>query len=225
MAPITISTNTFSAPLADFFFIVGIESSRIFGPNTATEASAPTSPIPISPSEDDALFPAESASYLPSSPTSPSYQPISPTAFVFPKDCFDTTSKRPRYSYDAKKSIGGVFGIQDNTATPSNNNTASVRTLPCGDQNTDHGTSLSDVNFDQALKKFASERDSFLEEIQFSAGQLAQPDRPRPKAKTQRMSAGGHKRENSYGGSLRKRLSVINHLSRQSTSTRRGKDQ
>jgi len=77
------------------------------------------------------------------------------------------------------------------------------------------------VDFDKALRKFASERDSFLSDLTLSAGVVV-PNRPRPRPKTQRIvneDAGGLK---SGVGSIRRRISFrdMNSMKRQSSVNR-----
>lgn len=82
------------------------------------------------------------------------------------------------------------------------------------------------MDFDRALRKFASERDSFLSDLTLSAGAVV-PNRPKPRPKTQRIvneEAAGLK---SGGGSLRRRVSFrdMNSLKRQTSVARQGKYQ
>lgn len=77
------------------------------------------------------------------------------------------------------------------------------------------------MDFDRALRKFASERDSFLSDLTLSAGAVV-PNRPRPRPKTQRIvneDAGGLK---SGVGSIRRRISFrdMNSMKRQSSVNR-----
>lgn len=75
---------------------------------------------------------------------------------------------------------------------------------------------MSDEDFDTALKKFANERESFIEEIHFSAGTLPELNsKPKRSAKTQKIvnEDGGGLR--SGVGSLRRRISTMNSLKRQ----------
>lgn len=80
------------------------------------------------------------------------------------------------------------------------------------------------MDFDKALRKFASERDSFLSDLTLSAGAVV-PNRPKPRSKTQRIvneEATGLK---SGVGSIRRRISFrdMNSLKRQTSVARQGK--
>ena len=81
------------------------------------------------------------------------------------------------------------------------------------------GTSMSEGDFDAALKRFAAERDTVFEEIE---GQHAPNERLRVASASQRLSSpqSMHHLDKSLSN-LRRRLSGINPLTRSSTSTRR----
>jgi len=77
---------------------------------------------------------------------------------------------------------------------------------------------LNDVDFEKALRKFASERDSFLSDLTLSAGAVV-PNRPKPRPKTQKIvkeDAAGLK---SGVGSIRRRISFRD-MKRQSSVAR-----
>ena len=65
---------------------------------------------------------------------------------------------------------------------------------------------LSDIDFDKALRKFASERDSFLSDLSLSAGAVV-PNRPQPRPKTQRIVNEDLMGLKSGVGSIRRRMS------------------
>ena len=80
---------------------------------------------------------------------------------------------------------------------------------------------LSDTDFENALKKFASQRDSFLSDLTLSAGAVV-PNRPKARPKTQKIineDAAGLK---SGVGSIRRRISFrdMNSMKRQSSVKR-----
>lgn len=197
MTSFAAQTDALSTPLADYFFIAGIESSRIFDGTNAP----PSSPRLGETIDEDSL------------------SGNSPTRQDSARGTPEAQHRRARLSYDPRKSM---YSVLDYNPSPNKRNSAAT-TRPAKESLEGRAISpgFGDADFDQALRKFAAERDSFFEEIQFSAGQSPQPTRPRPQAKTQRMSKGEHKRENSHGSSLRRRISTMNPLNRQSTSTRR----
>lgn len=90
-------------------------------------------------------------------------------------------------------------------------------------------TALSDVDFDKALKNFANDRDSFFLDVNFSAGAVAQPNRPRPRPRTQKIVAEDQSPGPSPGlsrgiGSVRRHMSFreMNSTRRQSSVARQG---
>ena len=99
--------------------------------------------------EDEALVTNDFRSDPPQSPGSPS------------------DKRRPRYSFEARKSIGSIIDSVSNKTPASNRSSTTIKA-----GNAIGGSGLSDDDFEEALKRFASERDSFLEDIQISAGHL-----------------------------------------------------
>lgn len=188
-----------SAPLADYFFIAGIETDRIFD-------GRPLSNGWSSPSLDPTLEEPGPA------------EPTTPTKTL----SNDSPAKRrsKRFSYEARKSIGSMSGLEKGSA--SNRSSATIR--PVKENGSTPAQEMADEGgFDEALRKFAADRDSVLAEIQFSAGQVAQPSKPppRPRPKTQRIVTPEEGQlQKSPMGSVRRRLSTMNPLSRSSTSRR-----
>jgi hypothetical protein len=144
MAPAPSSTaDQSSTPLADYFFISGIESSQVYDERTQNN-SIVTSPLAQPPvdetiEEDRAL---ETDSIRPTSQDGLSNA--------------DTTRRRSanRFS-ENRQSNGTIVGIgSDSKQTASNRSSATIKGLQLG------GSGLSDQEFDIALRKFASERDT-----------------------------------------------------------------
>lgn len=200
--------NASSSPLADYFFIAGIESSQIQNERNVVPGSPP--PVETTIEEDKALETETVTSPRPSTSGSPT-----PAA----------QKRRSRYSFEAHKSIGSIILPLD-VGSP-NSNRSSAATLKAPQLG---GLGLSDEDFEQALRKFASERDSFLEEIHVSAGTVThhnststKPTRTRPKtvrinnAEDQAPSSGLR----NGVGSLRRKLSTMNSMKRQSLTTQR----
>lgn len=197
--PSTASATGDSAlPLADYFFIAGIESSQVYDERADT-SSPPPAPVEDTIEEDRALeFSNEGR---PSTPGSPS----------------DTAKRRSRYSFEARKSIGSIINTTVEPPTPnSNRSSTTIRAVkPPG------GSGLSDDAFEEALKKFATERDSFLEDIHIQAGTVPTPTQRRPRPRTVRITPDENTLNGAGSGlqrgvgSIRRRLSTMNSTKRQ----------
>ncbi|KAK3070412.1 hypothetical protein LTR53_010509 [Teratosphaeriaceae sp. CCFEE 6253] len=197
-----LSPGDTSAPLADYFFISGIESSQVYEERTITALAPAAAPVEDTIDEDKALEINNEA--RPTTPGSPSEGP----------------KRRSRYSFEARKSIGSIINTVDPPTSASNRSSTTIKGVtPAGI------AGLSDDAFEEALKKFASERDSFLEDIHISAGTVPTPAQRRPRPRTVRitqdettLSAAGLK---GGVGSLRRRLSTMNSTKRQTSGTSR----
>jgi len=121
---------------------------------------------------------------------------------------------RAGISCDKRQSIGNVMGLEQ--WLPQNNKRNSTILDHINPLNV---SSMSEEDFDAALKRFAAERDTVLKEIE---EQPIQDERPRVRSPSQRLNSplSLHRRDKSLG-SLRRRLSGINSLTRPSTSARR----
>lgn len=206
MAP-SANTEPSSAPLADYFFISGIETSQVY--DKQAQANGTPSPALDVTIEEDVRGESEGRS-----PTSPvASDSFSPSAFE------NSWSARR----EARKSISSIVGGEDRF-TASNRSSATVKGLATALG----GSGLSDADFDDALKKFASERDTFLEEIQFSTGSMTtpKPSAPKPRPKTQvqpqPQPQTSSKEESSIGsnirsgvGTLKRRISTMSSMKRQ----------
>lgn len=157
-----------SAPLADFFFISGIESSQVYDeriqpPGVVSPLASP--PVDETIEEDCAL-------------ETESLRPTSQDGLANHANG-DSTRQRPAFQSDSRHSSGTIV-VPDFKPSPSNrSSTQTIKGVLVG------GSGLNDVDFENALRKFATERDSFLEEIQFTAGVVQHnrptPTRPRPR--------------------------------------------
>jgi hypothetical protein len=210
MAPVknvkTVNDDQASMPLADYFFIAGIESSQIFDEKLQQQASGLATP----PFEDT----IEEHSVL---DTKLSGRPKSSEGLN------DPALRRQRHSYETRKSISSLLG--PNSGTASNRSSATIRGVQLSDSKPAQigGSGLSDADFDDALKKFASERDTFLEEIHFSAGTLPELSKPKARPKTQKIVSEDVGVVRSGVGSIRRRLSTMNSLKRQPSLMRQCK--
>lgn len=118
-----------------------------------------------------------------------------------------------RLSDEARLSISSFSPIPDRKGTDSNRSSTTIK----GSQVNGTGA-LNDVDFEKALRKFASERDSFLADLTLSAGAVM-PSRPKPRPKTQRIIGEDNAVLKSGVGSLRRRMSFrdMSSMKRQST--------
>ncbi|KAK8167980.1 dDENN domain protein [Phyllosticta citrichinensis] len=179
MAPVP-PPEAMSLPLADYFFISGIESSQVYDEQRSQGAAI--APTESTIQEDTALETDD----RPSSP--------------------DALSLSNSSSHEPRQSTITIIGPDNTIApTPSNRSSATIKGF-----STAGPAALSEEDFENALRKFAAERENFLEEIQFSAGTLKQEDRPRPRPRTQRIVS----EENAGGlsagiGSIRRRISTM----------------
>lgn len=212
MAPATTPTaDQSSTPLADYFFISGIESSQVYDDRAQSTSLVSSSlaqpPVDETIEEDRAL---ETDSIRPTSQDG------------MPQGDRSRQRSRNRYS-ENRQSVGTIIG-PEGKQTASNRSSTTIKGLQLG------GSGLSDQEFDIALRKFASERDSFLEEIQFTAGVAQQarstPTRP-PRPRLQRVSQANADDGNNLRsgvGSIRRRISTMqSSLKRQSSTARQCK--
>lgn len=118
-----------------------------------------------------------------------------------------------RLSDEARFSIASISSTPENRGTDSNRSSVTIKGIQINGKGT-----MNDVDFEKALRKFASERDSFLSDLTLSAGAVV-PNRPKPRPKTQKIvkeDAAGLK---SGVGSIRRRISFRD-MKRQSSVAR-----
>ncbi|KAF2117689.1 dDENN domain-containing protein [Lophiotrema nucula] len=207
MAPIS-SADASSAPLADYFFICGIESSQVYDERAQPVGlSSPlSSPPPVDVDEtieEDRALETDS---------------IRPKSQEGLSNGDGTKRKSARLSFDHRNSISTIIG-PDSKLTASNRSSATIKGIQ---QPGEPG--LSDADFEVALRKFASERDTFLEDLQFTAG-VAQQNRPTnatrpPRPRPQRVQHEEVGNLRSGVGSIRRRLSTMSSLKRQPSTAR-----
>jgi len=223
MAPPPPLAEAATMPLADYFFIAGIESSQVIDEKFQPNGTILPQPEPVDETiEENRVLETDAG-----------IRPISAEGL----NGFESPRRSVRFSYEARKSVTSILGSESKTA--SNRSSATIRAIP-SDSGESGGGSQWDLDFDKALRKFASERDSFLEEIQFNAGTLPQLSRPKARSKTQRLlgdesqsaavisSVGSIRRRISTMSSSKKHLSLIRQCksiskpypSQTSTSTR-----
>jgi hypothetical protein len=210
MAPAS-SADGSSAPLADYFFISGIESSQVYDERTQQNGvNMGSSPL-ASPPVDETI---EEDRALETDSIRPTSQEGLPNG--------DSQRRRSGRVSEHRTSVGTIIG-PDAKHTASNRSSATIK----GVQQLLGGSGLSEQDFENALRKFASERETFLEEIQFTAG-VAQQNRPtptRPRPRPQRVQPAGNDEGvgnlRSGVGSIRRRISTMqSSLKRQSSVAR-----
>lgn len=139
-----------------------------------------------------------------------------------------TTRRTKRNSYqrlsnlsdEARLSISSLtFSPDKKGGTESNRSSATIKAIQVN--GTGIGGGLSDYDFENALKKFASQRDSFLSDLTLSAGAVL-PNRPKPRPKTQKIVNEDATGLKSGVGSIRRRISFrdMNSMKRQSSVKR-----
>jgi hypothetical protein len=203
MAPVKPAKDDHSSmPLADYFFIAGIESTQIFDEKIQQASGLATPPCEDTIEEHSVLD------------TNLNGRPKSSEGLN------DPALRRQRHSYETRKSISSLLG--PNSGTASNRSSATIKGVQLSDSKPVQigGSGLSEADFDHALRKFASERETFLEEIQFSAGTVPNLSKPKARPKTQKIVNEDVGVVRSGVGSIRRRLSTMNSLKRQPSMMR-----
>ena len=222
--------DTTSAPLADYFWIAGIDSlsysDNVVGASNpkTTNGNGPPSPAV------DTTIEEGSEGEAPGSP--PSGTPRA-TARHSRNNSWNRLSK---LSNDARNSIQTLDELE---TTRSNRSSITIKALningngEVSDNVNGGGNGLGDFDFDRALVKFAHEREHFLDDLSFSAGAPTQSRPPMTNSRADRlrvedqenMSAGPGRRSplRSVGGSIRRRISFrdMNSAKRQPSTVQR----
>lgn len=204
MAPVPLA-DTNPSPLADYFFICGIESSQVSEHRVSFVGSNGTpSPAAVDATiEENAVLETD----LESRPKSTELEGIP-----------EVDPQRKRMSYETRKSICSIIEVS-RQSTASNRSSATIKAIP-----TPNGAGLSDRDFEIALRRFASERENFLDEIQLNAGSIAQPNKKaKSKPTTPRIVSDvpGHTANLSRSmGTLKRRISGMSSLKRQPSLAR-----
>jgi hypothetical protein len=162
-----------TSPLADFFWIAGVDGSEILdtflklgdeynsrGPSAPGPAVADTIQEDAEP-EDEHTLTSESPLLDPNGNRRDSYKRAS------------------KLSNEARMSIRSV----ESKGTSSNRSSMTIKAASSPSR---ASTPLAEFDFDKALLKFASERESFLSDLSLSAGAVM-PARPKPRPRTQRI--------------------------------------
>lgn len=207
MAPATPADPP-STPLADFFWIAGVDGSEIFDifaklGEEYNAARAQSSPMAETIQED---ADAEDATDLTNG-----HSPA--------------PSKRNSYQFLAKPVDEARLSFRsfasENRDAHSNRSSMTIK----GTQSPNGNAFLNDVDFDNAIRKFATERDSFLSDLSLhSNSNSATPNRPRPRPKTQKIVAEEVNPLKSGIGSVRRHMSFreMSSMKRQPSLARQG---
>jgi hypothetical protein len=207
-----------SAPLADYFWIAGIDSlsysDNALGP---TNPKIPNGAGPPSPAVDATIEEGSEGE----GPNSPPSGASRATARHSRNNSWNKLSK---LSNDARNSIQTLEELE---MTSSNRSSITIKASSNGNG------MLTDFDFDKALLKFADERENFLDDLSFSAG-VPTPVRPlmiNPRAERIRVEEGDvlgvtAKRQSplrSVGGSIRRKMSFrdMNSMKRQPSMVQR----
>jgi hypothetical protein len=196
-----------SAPLADYFWIAGVDSVSY---NDLPEM--PLTPSGLPPVEDSTI--AEDSedeqpeAILGSAPRGGAARHSRNSSF----------SRLSRLSLDARNSIQSLDALEGNGngnsgSTKSNRSSMTVRAMPMnGTVEPTTKSGLSDFDFDRALVKFANERENFLDDLTFSAGTVlhARPPMTNRAERLRHEEDGGTGRKSPFGrvgGSIRRKIS------------------
>ena len=123
-----------------------------------------------------------------------------------------------RLSDDKRLSTSSIR-LVERSGTDSNRSSATIKGPEVNGTN-----SFNEVDFDRALRKFASERDSFLADLTLSAGAIVK-SQPKSRPRTQKIISDDGSNLKSGLGSIRRRISYreMNSIKRQSSNARQGK--
>lgn len=196
--------DTTSAPLADYFWIAGIDSLSYndnvwpSNPKTANGVGPP------SPQVDATIEEGSEAETLASPPSG--------TPRAVARHSWNRLSK---LSNEKRNSIQTLDELE---ITRSNRSSITIKGVPTnGGMENGESNAMGDFDFDRALLKFANQRETFLDDLSFSAGAPTQsrPPMTNPRADRLRvddgdgMGASQGKRNplRSVGGSIRRRIS------------------
>lgn len=204
-----------STPLADYFWIAGVEAISY------TDAPQPSPQLDDTINEDGE--PDSADNIVPAATRA--------TARHSRQSSLNRLSK---ISSEARNSVGTLDELDGNTR--SNRSSATIRPaapLPQGGHifnGIPHDPSMGDFDFDKALLKFAVERENFLDDLSFSAGAKLQARPPMVNPRTERIKAedgdlSGRKSPlRSIRGSIRRKMSFrdMNSMRKQPAAPKAG---
>ncbi|TAQ86923.1 hypothetical protein B7494_g4763 [Chlorociboria aeruginascens] len=221
--------DTSSAPLADYFWIAGIDSLS-YGPDAfpAIHEAAPPSPH-VDAIEEDSENEAPSD---PLSPVSPAQNSASPRGNAARHSRNNSWQRLSKLSLEARNSVSTLDELEK---TRSNRSSITIKAVPSSGSPANGDSAFGGFDFDKALYKFATERENFLDDLSFSAGAPVQSRPPMTNPRTDRLrieegdtlgSTGATGRRSplrSVGGSIRRRISFrdMNSMKRQPSAVQR----
>ncbi|KKK13622.1 hypothetical protein P175DRAFT_0446340 [Aspergillus ochraceoroseus IBT 24754] len=178
------STEASATPLADYFWIAGVDGSEILdtfrrlGDEYRSNSATAPGPAVSDTIEEDAA--AEEA-----------HDPRLDGLLSRPTSVMTTRNSHQRLSIRSGDSDSNS-NPNSNPNNGSNSNRSSMTIKGGGNTNNQspRGSSfMEDFDFDKALLKFASERESFLSDLSLSAGAITPASRPRSRVRTQKIVA------------------------------------
>ena len=110
-----------------------------------------------------------------------------------------------RLSDEARLSIATITPSSEKKGTDSNRSSTTIKGIQVNGTNS-LANSFNEVDFERALRKFAAERDSFLNDLTLSAGAVI-TSQPKIRPKTQRIVNEDSQGLKSGVGSIRRRIS------------------
>ena len=123
------------------------------------------------------------------------------TSLAAPRHAKRSSQNRlSRLSDDARFSMQSIK-LVDSGGTDSNRSSATIK---AAHTNGSSGGLLNDDAFESALRKFTTDRDSFMMDLNFAAGAIV---KPKPRPKTQKIVAEEPSTLKSSVGSIRRRIS------------------
>ena len=217
-----LTIDTSSAPLADWFFIAGKLPYALVVHKLRTLVGVDSEQLKWGDEED----PSKRGSSIPQAQSiieedhhGEAGEVASPSTPTAPRHAKRNSGNRlSRLSNDARLSIQSVSLGSEKKGTDSNRSSATIKAVQIS------GTGgLNDVDFEKALRKFASERESFLSDLTLSAGAVI-PPKPRPRPKTQKIVSDENNALKPSIGSVRRRISFrdMTSLKKQPSVMRRG---
>lgn len=210
-----------AAPLADYFWIAGVDGSEVLdtyrrlGDDYRINGAASPGPAFTDAIQEDADAEED---YKPEGGSS-----TRPNSTLFTGNSASRRGSSQRLSTLSRDSEAHANG------TSSNRSSVTVK----GGSSPARGSTLflgDDFDFDQALVKFASERDTFLTDLSLSAGAITNNTRPRSRVRTQKIvsedsPSQGSNLLRSGIGSVRRHMAFrdMNSMKRQPSIARHGK--
>ncbi|KAI0376155.1 DENN-domain-containing protein [Hypomontagnella monticulosa] len=203
-----------SAPLADYFWIAGVESISYH------DLPPPTSSTQVEGTITEDGEPDEN--------TEPNSSPSANKTFAR-HSRHNSNNRLSKASFT--NSIHTLEEVDGNTR--SNRSSATIRANPPPPGTVGQDGLLGDFDFDKALVKFAAERENFLEDLSFSAGAKTQSRPPMVNPRAERIKADESSNgrmspmksiRGSIRGSIRRKISFkdMNSVRKQPTTPRPG---